>query len=63
MAKMGNMRGAQVISKAWNRKMKERAHSPSQINNLQNFQKHFNGVYENIQEEAYMDDGAEEMKA
>jgi hypothetical protein len=48
IAKAGDMRGAQVISKAWNRKMKQRAHSPTQMRNLDNYQQKFNAVYDNI---------------
>lgn len=56
MARAGDMRGAQVNAKVWNRKMRENVSKAEDIGNLADYKKDFGEVYNMMQNEDYDSD-------
>ena len=56
MAKRGDMREAQAYAKNWNRKMRSNINTGEQLEQYQNYNNNFGGVYNMIQEQQNEDD-------
>lgn len=61
IARDGDIRQAQVVAKAWNRKMRSNIQSEEQVNNYQAFNQNFGNVYNQLQS-IKEDEACEEMQ-